>query len=191
MRLPRVSLTTSLLIAVAGVAAVPIALDIFIFWDAPLDFRLRATQVTAVPLALMAETAAALVWAARGFKRGTGLRFTVRGMMVAVLLLGVGLGTARWWVRYNFATVYAPSYREDRFAQVRVGMTRREVELLLGRPLRKAPLPGESWEPDDIWVYSEPPAPGCLGDNYWRRWVVFDRGEDGRVVAIVDDYYWD
>ena len=82
----------------------------------------------------MAETAAALVWAARGFKRGTGLRFTVRGMMVAVLLLGVGLGTARWWVRYNFATVYAPSYREDRFAQVRFGMTRREVESLLGRP---------------------------------------------------------
>jgi hypothetical protein len=191
MRLPRVFRATWLLIAVAGVVTVPVALDIFIFRDASLAFRLRATQVTAVPLALMAGIAAALVWAARGFKRGSGLRLTVRGMLVAVLLLGIGLGTARWWVRYNLATVYAPSYREDRFAQVRVGMTRREVKSLLGRPLRKAPLPGESWKPDDIWVYSEPPAPGCLGDNYWRRWVVFDHGEDGRVVAVVNDYYWD
>ena len=134
MRLLRVCPPTWLLIAVAGVVTVPVALDIFLFQGTSLAFRLNATQVTAVPLALMAGTAAALVWAARGFKRSTGLRFTVRGMMVAVVLLGVGLGTARWWVRYNFATVYAPSYREDRFAQVRIGMTRREVESLLGRP---------------------------------------------------------
>ena len=191
MRLPRVCPPTWLLIAVAGVVTVPVALDIFIFQGTPLAFRLNATQVTAVPVALMAVTAAALVWVASGLKRGRGRRFTVRGMMVAVLLFGVGFGTVRWWVRYNFATVYAASYREDRFAQVRVGMTRREVESLLGRPLRKAPMPGETWEPDDIWVYSEPPGPGCLGDNYWRRWVVFDRGKDGRVAAIVNDYYWD
>lgn len=36
-------------------------------------------------------------------------------MMVAGLLLGVGMGTARWWVRYNFATVYAPAYSRPSF----------------------------------------------------------------------------
>jgi hypothetical protein len=187
MRLSRVCPPTWLLIAVAGVVAVPIALDIFIFRDAPLAFRLRATQVTALPLALMAGTAAALLWAARGFKRGAGLRFTVRRMMVVVMFLGVGLGTVRWWIRYNFATTYAPAYSEGQFRRVRVGMTPADVASLLGPPLQKDST-SPRWSPLENWIYSEPPPPGTLGDNYWRRWVMF---QGGRVVAIVDDYYED
>jgi hypothetical protein len=187
MRLPRVCPPTWLFVAVAVVVTIPVALDIFIFRNAPLAFRLRATQVTAVPLALMVETAAALVWAARGFKRGTGLRFTVRGMMVAVLLLGIGLGTARWWVRYNFATVYAPAYSEGQFRRVRVGMMQADVASLLGPPLHKDST-SPRWSPLENWIYSDPPPPGTLCDSYWRRWVMFQRGQ---VVAIVDDYYED
>ena len=187
MRLHYVCPPTWLRIAVAGVVTVPVALDLFIFRGAPLAFRLRATQVTAVPLALMAGTAAALVWAAEGFKRGTGLRLTVRGMMVAVLLLGAGLGTVFWWIRYNFATTYAPAYREGPFRRVAVGMTPTDVMSLLGAPLRKDSN-SPRWSPLENWIYSEPPPPGTLGDNYWRRWVMF---QGGHVVAIVDDYYED
>jgi hypothetical protein len=187
MRLSRIRPTTWLLIGVAGVVAVLIALDISIFRDAPLAFRLRATQVTALPLALMAGTAATLLWAARGVNRGVSLRFTVRGMMVAVLLLGVGLGTVRWWVRYNFATTYAPAYSEGQFRRVRVGMTPADVTSLLGPPLQKDSN-SPRWSPVENWNYSEPPPPGTTGDNYWRRWVMF---QGGRVIAIVDDYYED
>jgi hypothetical protein len=187
MRLSRVCPPSWLLIVVAGLVAVPIVLDIFIFRDAPLAFRLRATQVTALPLALMAGTAAALLRAARGLKRGADLRFTLRGMMVAVLLLGVGLGTVFWWVRYNFATTYAPAYSEGRFRRVAVGMTPTDVMSLLGAPLQKDSN-SPRWSPLENWIYSEPPPPGTLGDNYWRRWVMF---QGGRVVAIVDDYYED
>jgi hypothetical protein len=115
---------------------------------------------------------------------------TLSGMMLLVAWVGVFFGIAHW-LHTNFATVYAPSYREDLFSQVRIGMTRSEIASLLGTPLRKAPKPSETWQPDDIWVYSEPPGPGLIGDNYWRRWVIFDSGEAGKVVAVVNDYYVD
>lgn len=57
MRLPRVYLPTWPLRAVAGAAIVPVAFDIpFTFRGAPLAFRLRATRVTAIPLALSGAT---------------------------------------------------------------------------------------------------------------------------------------
>jgi SmpA / OmlA family len=115
---------------------------------------------------------------------------TVAATMLLVAWAGVILAVVQW-LHVNFATVYAPSYREDRFAQVRIGMTRQEVESLLGPPLRKTPLPSESWKPDDCWVYSRPPGSGLLGDNYWRRWIFFGPTKDSRVEAIVNDYYED
>ena len=107
--------------------------------------------------------------------------------MMAIALLGLGLGTARWWVRYHFETVYAPGYSESQFRRVRIGMTPNEVESILGRPIRKDST-SRRWSPCENWIYSEPPPPGTIGDNYWRRWVLFD---DGKVSAIVDDYYED
>ena len=122
--------------------------------------------------------------------RGQRSSLTVGGAMLLVAWLGVGLGVVHWF-HANFATVYAPSYSEDRFVQVRVGMTRQGVNSLLGPPLRKTPKPSENWKPDDIWVYSEPSGPGRFGDNYWRWWIVFDPGAAGKVIAIVNDYYID
>jgi hypothetical protein len=123
---------------------------------------------------------------------GPGQRaaLSVGGAMLLIAWIGVFLGVGQWF-HVNFATVYAPSYSEDRFVQIRIGMTRQEVGSLLGPPLRKTPKPSETWQPDGIWVYSEPSGPGRLGDNYWRRWVVFNPGETGKVIAIVNDYYVD
>jgi hypothetical protein len=123
---------------------------------------------------------------------GTGQRrtLTVATSMLLVVWAGVVLAIVHWF-HANFATVYAPSYDEDRFAQVRIGMTWQEVASLLGTPLRNTPLPSEFWKPDDCWVYSRPPGPGYWGDNYWRREVFFDPGKGGKVKAIVNDYYED
>ena len=61
------------------------------------------------------------------------------------------------------------------------------MESILGRPLRKDST-SQRRAPWENWIYSEPPPPGTFGDDYWRRWVMF---EGGRVAAIVDDYYED
>jgi hypothetical protein len=110
--------------------------------------------------------------------------------MLLMAWVGIALGAMRW-LHTNLATVYAPGYSENRFAQVRIGMSRQEVESLLGPPLRKTPLPSENRKPDDCWVYSRPPGPGLWGDNYWRWWIFFGPAKDGRVEAIVNDYYED
>ena len=110
--------------------------------------------------------------------------------MLLVAWAGLILGVVRWFDG-NFSTVYAPAYSEGRFGQVRVGMTRHEVESLLGTPLRMTPKPSENWRAGHAWIYSEPPGPGLWGDNYWRRWVFFSHTEGGKVIAIVNDYYED
>jgi hypothetical protein len=175
------------LIAVGVIVAGTVALGDIAFADMTPTFRFNATLGVIVPLALLAGMVAAILWAAGVFHRRNGLRFTVREMMVAVALLGMGLGTARWWVQYNFATVYALGYSESQFRRVRIGMTAMEVESILGLPIRKvsnSPL----WTLYENWIYSEPPPTGTWGDNYWRRWVMF---ENGRVAVIVDDYFED
>jgi hypothetical protein len=91
----------------------------------------------AIPPALLAALVAAMVRAVTVLRRPSGLRVGVRGTMVAVALIGSWLGTARWWVDHNVATVYASGYSEGGFRRVRIGMTPGEVESILGRPLRK------------------------------------------------------
>jgi hypothetical protein len=154
------------------------------FADTTLAFRLNAASALVVPSALFAGVIAT-VWLVTGFWRIEGPRVKLREAMMAIAVLGLCFGTARWWVRYHFWTVYAPGYSESQFRRVRIGMTPNEVESILGRPIRKDST-SQSWSP--CWIYSEPPPHGTIGDNYWRRWVLFD---DGRVSGIVDDYYED
>jgi hypothetical protein len=130
---------------------------------------------------------AVVVWVVTASRRIDGPRFKVREAMMAIALLGVGLGTARWWVRYHFETVYAPGYSESQFLRVRVGMTPMEVESMLSHPIRKESTSQGGFFYEK-WIYSEPPPHGTIGDNYWRRWVFF---ENGKVSTIVDDYYED
>ena len=155
------------------------------FADTTVAFRLNAASALVVPSAFVAGTVAVVVWVVTACRRIGGPRIKVREAMVAIALLALGLSTARWWVRYHFWTVYAPGYSESHFRKVRIGMTPNEVEAILGRPIRKDPTSQSSahW-----WIYSEPPPHGTIGDNYWRRWVLFD---DDKVSTIVDDYYED
>jgi hypothetical protein len=149
-----------------------------------VKFTLMMTQL-AIPPALMAVMVAAIVKAARLLGRPAGLRLTVRGMMAAVVLLGSWMGAARWWVDHNFGTVYASGYSESAFRRVRIGMTPEEVESILGPPLRRDST-SQRWSPCDNWMYSDPPH--GLGEDYWRKWVMF---QDGKVVYIDNNYYFD
>jgi hypothetical protein len=193
MKQPRVRFTvrriwTALVVAwAAATIAFTAAMDSQFFADTTPAFRLNAAVVWVVPSALFAGTLAAIAWAVRALRRPAGLRIGIRGMIVAVALIGSWLGVARWWVVRNFVTVYSAGYDEVRFRLVRVGMTPGEVESLLGRPLLRDST-SQRWAPYENWIYSEPPPPGTIGDNYWRRWVMF---EGGRVAVIVDDYYED
>jgi hypothetical protein len=111
------------------------AMDSHFFADTTPAFRLNAAVIWVVPSALFAATVPAIASAVRALRRPAGLRIGIRGMIVAVALIGSWLGAARWWVNRNFATVYSAGYDEVRFRHVRVGMTRGEVESLVGRPL--------------------------------------------------------
>jgi hypothetical protein len=167
--------------------SVTAAFDACFFAHTNLAFRLNAASALVVPSALLAGMVAVVVWVVTGSRRIDGPRFKVREAMIAIALLGLGFGAARWWVRYHFETVYAPGYTDSQFRKVRIGMTPKEVESILGRPIRKDST-SQRWSPCENWIYSEPPPPGTIGDNYWRRWVLFDGGE---VSAIVDGYYED
>ncbi len=66
-------------------------------------------------------------------------------------------------------------------------MTYDKVKSILGEPL-KVNANSQLWAPCEVWVYSEPPPIGTLYSSYWRRWVLFD---NGTVVAVLNDYYYD
>jgi hypothetical protein len=121
------------------------------------------------------------------------IRFTTRRIMVVVACLGIGLGAARW-VRSKLSTVYASGYSESQFRRLRIGMTREQVESIVGPPLRKDST-SQRWSPFENWIYSEPPPLGVVygpgGEDYWRRWVMFDPNNNNKIIAIIDDYYVD
>ena len=122
---------------------------------------------------------------------------TVRRMMVAVAIAGIGLAFAKFLFIDNrpadilFAaisalegrsTVYAKKYSESKFRSLRVGMTVRQVEDIMGPPLETGhwqvpsgsgpTTPGDG-PLDDLWYYTR--AGKALG-NYWRREVWFRNG---------------
>ena len=103
--------------------------------------------------------------------------------MIAVAGLALGLGLVRGAV-LSVTTIYAPGYDESRFRTLRIGMSRDQVESIMGHPLEKDSN-SKRWTPLENWIYSESPP---LWDDYWRRWVMFD---NDKVVAIVDDYFVD
>jgi hypothetical protein len=117
-------------------------------------------------------------------------RLTVRGLMVIVLLIGIHLATVRALLSreplFGFSTFYSEGYSETRFLTLRVGMSDREVEAIVGRPLRKVPWNQHMGPHDEeMWQYSDRPDDTA---NYWRRWVLF---ENGKVVAVINDFWLD
>jgi hypothetical protein len=110
--------------------------------------------------------------------------------MVIVLLIGIHLATVRALLSreplFGFSTFYSEGYSETRFLTLRVGMSDREVEAIVGRPLRKVPWNQHMGPHDEeMWQYSDRPDDTA---NYWRRWVLF---ENGKVVAVINDFWLD
>jgi hypothetical protein len=114
-------------------------------------------------------------------------RMTLRRSLIVIACIGLGLGMLRALLKYDgffgFGTVYATSYDEGRFKSIRIGMTRTQVETIMGTPLKK--LSGRWQAGDEIWAYSDQPNPMA---NYWRRWLIF---QDGKVAQIENAFYVD
>jgi hypothetical protein len=79
------------------------------------------------------------------------------------------------------STVYARRYSESKFRSVRVGMTVRQVEAILGPPLRR----GRCYAFDDVSEYSDQ---RTVTENFRRRWVVWRAGE---VERVINDFFAD
>lgn len=115
---------------------------------------------------------------------------TVGQAMVVVALIGLHLAALRTLLLhepfFGFGTIYSVQYDEGRFLSLRVGMTRAEVEAIMGRPLRVVPWNQHMGRHDEeMWFYSDQPDATA---NFHRRWVCF---EDGKVVVVINDFWVD
>jgi SmpA / OmlA family len=115
------------------------------------------------------------------------IRWTVRHSLLLIAGLGLGLGLLRVYTMsnylYGYGTVYSPGYSESRFNSIRKGMTRQQVETIMGPPLTKTIA--EYQGGDEMWAFSDQPS---ITSNYWQRWVIFNKGQ---VSIIVKDFWID
>jgi hypothetical protein len=116
--------------------------------------------------------------------------FTVRRLMVIVLLVGIHLAFLRSLLVndpfFGFGTLYSKDYSETRFTKLQVGMSPREVEAIIGPPLCKVPWNQSSGAPrEEMWYYSNQPNATA---NFARRWLHF---ENGKVVTVINDFWID
>jgi hypothetical protein len=140
--------------------------------------------------------------------RRSRLRFTVRRMMFAVAIAGIILAFAKALFIDNrpgdiliaaicalegHFTVYAKGYGESKFRSLRVEMTVRQVEEIMGPPLarrqwqvpdgRGGPVTAGEGVLNETWYFSRA---GKARGNYWRREVRFRN----RVVYRIDSLYY-
>jgi hypothetical protein len=64
------------------------------------------------------------------------VRFTVRGIMILVVLTGALFSIPSCLVRMEDSTYYAKGYSDDKFGSLRPGMKESEVIRILGAPLK-------------------------------------------------------
>jgi len=100
-------------------------------------------------------------------------------MMLMVVLSGTMIFLVRGCILHPDNTIYADNYSETGFRQIRAGMTSKEVEALIGAPLRKAPYTGGA----SVWHYTDQ---YNRTRSFWRRWLVI---ENDRVEEAVNDYF--
>jgi hypothetical protein len=102
-------------------------------------------------------------------------RLTTRRLMIVVACLAILMWFLGWF--FDTRTYYAPGYTETKFRTLRIGMTRAEVEAMVGPPLTKV-----RWSDGSMnWVYSDRPWDTL---DFERRWVIF---KDDKVTEIVND----
>jgi hypothetical protein len=90
-----------------------------------------------------------------------------------------------WLLWFHFLrcgpTDYAEGYSESKFLGLREGMSEREVEALLGRPLERIPQPDGTV----LWTYSDRDDCTC---DFEMRWVYLD---EGRVKSIANMHWYE
>jgi hypothetical protein len=115
------------------------------------------------------------------------IRWTVCRSLVLIACLGLGLGLIRAYRMSNYlngyGTVYSSGYSEGRFNSLRRGMTRLQVETIMGPPLKRTIA--EYQGGDEMWAFSDQPT---ITSNYWQRWVIFNKG---KASVIVKDFWLD
>ena len=80
------------------------------------------------------------------------------------------------------ATHYGPRYSDSALTKVRIGMSREEVQGILGEPLRRYSYV----ETNECWRYS---LPASQSGHYHNRSVSFSL--DGRVIDVYKGFYFD
>lgn len=135
------------------------------------------------------------------------LHFRLRRMMVAVAAVGIVLACVKCAFVDNrpvdvvaaalaaldgYSTVYAEGYNESSFRSLRVGMTARQVEKIIGPPLARGeyhsvagawPIVPGLGQPGEYWSYSRGGKHAEYGKtSYWKRDVYFRNG----VVSDID-----
>jgi hypothetical protein len=120
------------------------------------------------------------------------------GLGIAVLLSVIAVpwnehyrseGFSGWlnWLAFwdHPGTHFAPGFSEKQFSRVKPGMTRSQVESLLGKPLDTAPW--DLWDTaheGECWDYSLPVTNVW---NYHLRDVIFD--PNGKVFVVGREFY--
>jgi hypothetical protein len=126
-------------------------------------FRLRAMRFTRLLILMLSSACMLLIYS-----------FTDN-------YVGPRIDELLWAARLGESTVYAKGYTLSRLRSIRIGMTAAEVGAIMGPPLRQGPWGGLPV----VWFYSDQKTGE---DNFWRRWVVFDKG---RVVEVINDFWMD
>lgn len=113
--------------------------------------------------------------------------WVVRQAPILIACLGTALGLAGSLYlltdQLGYYTVYSPSYNESRFDSIMIGMSSRQVEAIMGSPLKKTFQVYQGG--DEMWAFSDQPT---ITSDYWRRWIIFEKG---RASVIVKDFWLD
>lgn len=104
----------------------------------------------------------------------------VRFIIAILLGMTVILGGFFYLITENYFPVYphidtyfAEGYTDEAFAQVEIGMTKAEVEALLGAPLHMYSYDyGSEYDIDTTWEYTQDGA-ALIGDFAWDYRVIF------------------
>lgn len=120
------------------------------------------------------------------------LKMSTRRLMVVVACVGVGMAVLRHVLAgpplldlilsraIEHDTVFSIDYSEEKWNSLHRGMTVREVELIIGRPLVKTHLSKQR----EVWQYTKSPS----DSHYLRRNVIFQLG---KVQEFDSMFYFD
>jgi SmpA / OmlA family len=98
---------------------------------------------------------------------------------------GYGVNDAFWRIAWAIdeGTIWAPNFSEENFDKLKIGMTDKEVLLLMGKPLNALE---ETCVNSCFWFYTKQDSGTS---DFDQRWVVFNR--DKRVSEIRKSFFID